>query len=55
MEQIRQNTYVERELRRRKIEKRYKIINKVKEIAAAIALVVVTESILLAIMIWRGF
>lgn len=53
MKQVRQNTYVERELRRRRIERRYRIISKVLYAIACVALVVVSEAILVFLLL-RG-
>ena len=49
MEQYRQ-MYVKRELRRRRIEKRNRVIAKVKEGLAAIALIAVFEVFMFALM-----
>lgn len=51
MEQIRKKSYVARELRRRRIEKRYRTIEKVKECIAGAALIICTEIIMFALML----
>ncbi len=51
MKQIRQNTYVERELLRRCIEKRQRIIDKVKNGLASIAIVFCADVFLYALVL----
>lgn len=51
MKHTRQNTYVERELRRRRIERRQRIIHKVAEGIASVALVVTFEVIMFALFL----
>lgn len=43
--------YVKRELRRRRIEKRYRVISKVKEVLASIALVIGAEVLMFALIL----
>ena len=50
MEQYRQ-MYVKRELRRRRIEKRNRVISKVKEGFASIALIIGAEVFMLALIL----
>ncbi len=50
MEQSRQ-MYVKRELRRRRIEKRYRVITKVKEFLAGAALVIGAEVFMFALVL----
>lgn len=50
MEQYRQ-MYVKRELRRRRIEKRYRVISKVKEVLASIALIIGVEVFMFALIL----
>ena len=50
MEQYRQ-MYVKRELRRRRIEKRYRVISKVKEVLASIALIIGAEVFMFALIL----
>lgn len=51
MKQNRQNTYVERELRRRRIEKRYRTIQKIKDCLAGAALIIGGEVFLFALLL----
>lgn len=51
MKRIRQNTYVERELRRRHIENRQRVIARVSKILANTALVFVTEVFMFALFL----
>lgn len=51
MKRTRQNTYVERELRRRRIEKRQRVIAKVSNGLASIALVFATEVFMFALFL----
>ncbi len=51
MKRIRQNTYVERELRRRRIEKHQMVIDNVSNVLASIALVFVTEVFMFALFL----
>lgn len=50
MKQTRQ-TYVKRELRRRRNERKQRIIQKVTDVVSAIALVVVSETVFFALML----
>lgn len=50
MEQYRQ-MYVKRELRRRRIEKRYRTIAKVKEFFASVALIIGAEVFMFALIL----
>lgn len=51
MEHIRQNSYVERELRRRREEAKRMVIAKVSEVVSSIALVFCTEAIMFAFVL----
>lgn len=51
MEQYRQNTYVERELRRRRIERRYRTMQKVKECLIGIAMIIGCDVFMLSLCI----
>ena len=51
MKRTRQNTYVERELRRRRAEKKRRIIEKVTNALASLALIVCTEVFLFALVL----
>ena len=51
MKRIRQNTYVERELIRRRAEKKRRIIEKATEAIASFALIVCTEVFMFALFL----
>lgn len=51
MEQSRQ-MYIKRELRRRRIEKRQMVIERIKFVVSAIALVLVTEAFMFSLLIF---
>ncbi len=51
MKRTRQNTYVERELRRRRAEKKRMVIEKVTNVLASLALVVCTEVFMFALVL----
>lgn len=49
MKRTRKKSYVEREMRRRRIAEYWRIVNKVEECVKGVALVVVTEAFLLSL------
>lgn len=51
MKRIRQYTYVERELIRRRAEKKRMVIEKVKNVLASLALIVCTEVFMFALVL----